>query len=93
MENTLVRSSRCVECDGDLQWTQNAWKTGETGQAAYRCQNGHVVDPSLTRQCPACGIHDTVLSADEGGHKEYRCTRCAERFRVPRSMHTLRAIR
>jgi tRNA(Ile2) C34 agmatinyltransferase TiaS len=86
MENTLVRSSRCFECDGDLLWTQNAWKAGETGQAAYRCQNGHVVDPSLTPQCPACGIHDTVLSADEGGHKEYRCTRCAESFLLPRSI-------
>ena len=86
MENSLVRSSRCPECDGDLLWTQNAWKTGETGQAAYSCQNGHVVDPCLTPQCPACGIHDTVLSADEGGHKEYRCTRCAESFLLPRSI-------
>ena len=85
-ENTLIRSEPCPECGADMLWTQNAWKTGETGQAAYSCQNGHVVDPSLTPQCPACGIHDTVLLADEGGQKEYRCTRCAERFRLPRSI-------
>ena len=84
MENTLIRSSGCAECGGDLLWTQNAWKTDETGQAAYSCQDGHVVNPSLTPQCPACGIHDTVLTADEGGHKQFRCTRCAEPFQLPR---------
>lgn len=84
MEKSLVRSLRCPECDAEMLWVQNAWKTGETGQAAYRCENGHVVDPSLTPQCPACGIHDTVLSDDVDGHKQFRCTRCAESFQLPR---------
>ena len=36
MENTMVRSSgQCSECGAEMLWTQNAWKTGETGQAAY----------------------------------------------------------
>jgi ribosomal protein S27AE len=84
MKNDMVRSSPCVECGAELLWTQNAWKTGETGRAAYRCQNGHVVDPSLTRQCPACGIHDTVLLADADGRQRFRCTRCRETFELPR---------
>jgi Zn ribbon nucleic-acid-binding protein len=84
MENTLVRQSRCPECDTEMLWAQNAWKTGETGQAAYRCQNGHVIDPSLTPQCPACGIHDTILLRAEEGAKHFRCTRCAEAFQLPR---------
>jgi endogenous inhibitor of DNA gyrase (YacG/DUF329 family) len=84
MENTLIRSSPCPECGGDMLWTQNAWKTGETANAAYRCQNGHVLDPSLTRQCPACGIHDTVLLNGPEGRQQFRCARCGEEFEVPR---------
>jgi hypothetical protein len=84
MENTLFRSSPCPDCGLDLLWTQNAWKGADTGQAAYRCQNGHTIDPSLTRQCPCCGIHDTVLLDDRDGHQQFRCARCNESFEFPR---------
>jgi tRNA(Ile2) C34 agmatinyltransferase TiaS len=84
MENTLVRSSRCPECHGEMMWTQNSWKAGDSAQAAYSCQNGHVVAPSVTPQCPACGIHDTVLLSAEGGREHFRCTRCTEAFQLPR---------
>ena len=84
MENALVRSSGCSECGSDMLWTQNAWKTGDTGQAAYCCRNGHAIDPSLTPQCPACGIHDTVLLGGQDGRQQFRCMRCAEAFEVPR---------
>lgn len=81
MENTLVRSSPCPECGAAMMWTQNAWKTGDTGRAAYRCQDGHTIDPVLTRQCPSCGIHDTVPDG-ELQNGRFRCTRCAEVFIV-----------
>ena len=81
MENTLIRSSPCPECGAQMLWTQNAWKTGETGRAAYRCLSGHAVDPSLTRQCPACGIHDTEPDGPRE-HGRFRCTRCGEVFIV-----------
>jgi hypothetical protein len=84
MEHTLVRSLRCPECDGEMIWVQNVWPAGDSKQAAYRCPNEHVVDPSLTPQCPACGIHDTVLVSDEDGTKHFRCTRCPEAFQLPR---------
>ena len=32
-----------------MLWTQNAWSHGERRAAAYRCINGHVVDPQGTR--------------------------------------------
>ena len=83
MENTLLRSSPCPECGGEMLWTQNAWKTGVTGRAAYRCLTGHVVDPSTTRQCPACGVHDTAPVADQGGVAQARCARCHVQFAVP----------
>lgn len=67
-----------------MVWTQNAWKTGETGQAAYRCENGHVTDPSTTAQCPGCGIHDTALLSAEDGRQQFRCTRCEQAFEYPR---------
>jgi ribosomal protein S27AE len=86
MESALIRSSPCSECGSELLWTQNAWKTREAGLAAYRCRNGHVVDPSLTRQCPACGIHDTVLLADHDGHQQFRCAQCGRTFEFPRSL-------
>ena len=63
MENTLVRSKPCAECGAEVLWTQNAWKSGSTGSAAYRCVNGHVIDPTQTRQCPNCGVHDTERCA------------------------------
>lgn len=83
MENTLVRSSPCPECGTDMLWTQNAWKTGDTGRAAYRCMSGHVVNPLETRQCPNCGVHDTVLVGDNGGRPQSRCARCNTVFDVP----------
>jgi predicted RNA-binding Zn-ribbon protein involved in translation (DUF1610 family) len=84
MEDGIARSSPCPECGGEMLWTQNAWKTGDTGKAAYRCQNGHTLDPALTRQCPACGIHDTVMVDEQDGRQQFRCARCGERFDVPR---------
>jgi hypothetical protein len=84
MENALVRTSRCAGCGLEMIWTQNAWKTGDTGQAAYRCANGHVVDPALTAQCPACGVHDTELLAERNGRQQFRCMRCSETFDFPR---------
>jgi hypothetical protein len=83
MENTLVRSSPCAECGAEMLWTQNAWKTGDTGRAAYCCLAGHVVDPSTTRQCPTCGIHDTVLVGDNNGRTQSRCARCNVLFDGP----------
>jgi hypothetical protein len=80
----MLRSTPCAECGAELVWTQNAWKAGDTGQAAYSCQNGHVVDPTLTRQCPACGIHDTVLLDDTDGVQRFRCAACREAFAWPR---------
>jgi predicted RNA-binding Zn-ribbon protein involved in translation (DUF1610 family) len=85
LENTLVRTERCAECGEVMLWTQNAWHPGETHAAAYQCPNGHVVDPALTRQCPACGVHDTALvGVDEDGRQQFKCRRCGESFQVPR---------
>ena len=87
MENTLVRSAPCPECGAQTLWTQNAWSPhGESSaSAAYRCLNGHVLDPSTTRQCPACGVHDTTLLNDDPGRQNFRCARCGELFAFPRS--------
>jgi ribosomal protein S27E len=82
--NALIRSTRCADCGEEMLWTQNAWKTGEAGRAAYRCSNGHVLDPSLTRQCPDCGLHDTVLFDDANGRQRFRCARCGNVFQFPR---------
>ena len=30
-----------------MLWTENAWRAGDTAGAAYRCANGHVIDPAL----------------------------------------------
>ena len=84
MTSPMVRSTPCVECGAELLWTQNAWKVGDTGQAAYCCENGHVVDPALTRQCPVCGIHDTVLLDDTDGRQQFRCAVCRQAFEWPR---------
>jgi hypothetical protein len=84
MKNGMARSSPCVTCGAEMLWTQNAWKTGNTGQAAYCCPNGHVIDPSQTRQCPVCGLHDTVLLSEHDGHQHFRCAGCGEAFEWPR---------
>ena len=80
MANALIRSWPCTECGSEMLWTQNAWKTGDTGRAAYRCQEGHVLDPSVTKQCPACGTHDTLLEADSDGRQQSRCAGCGAAF-------------
>ena len=82
--NGLTRSQPCPQCGSDVIWTQNAWKVGDTGSAAYACTNGHVIDPSETRQCPNCGVHDTILVSREGERQEFRCARCGEEFAHPR---------
>jgi predicted RNA-binding Zn-ribbon protein involved in translation (DUF1610 family) len=84
MENTLFRTTPCPDCGVEMLWTQNAWKVGEAGQAAYRCDNGHVLDPAVTRQCPSCGIHDTTLVSERDGQQEFRCARCSAVFAFPR---------
>jgi Zn ribbon nucleic-acid-binding protein len=83
-ENTLIRSEPCPECRAEMLWTQNAWRTGDTTNAAYQCVNGHVLDPATTRQCPACGLHDTTLLDESDGRQQYRCLRCGSAFQVPR---------
>lgn len=59
-ENTLVRSVPCPECGDQMLWTQNAWRAGDTSSAAYQCHNGHVVDPTTTRQCPTYQTRSTL---------------------------------
>jgi hypothetical protein len=86
-DNTLIRSEPCPVCGERLLWTQSTWR--EPGlrsatsleRAAYRCANGHVVDPAETPQCPACGIHDTSRT---DAPNTFVCHRCSERFTVPR---------
>ena len=84
MENLLIRSEPCGECGAEMLWTQNAWTADGMTHAAYRCLNGHVVDPSLSRQCPACGVHDTVMLGAVEGRQQFRCARCGEAFTLPR---------
>ena len=83
MENTVLRSRPCAECGAQVLWTQNAWKTGDTGAAAYRCVNGHVIDPAQTRQCPDCGVHDTERLDDVDGVARFKCLRCGRGFTFP----------
>ena len=85
MENTLIRTSPCPECGVEMLWKQNAWKTGDTGQAAYQCKNGHVVNPALTPQCPACGVHDTELLGERDGRQQFRCARDAQKSSTTRA--------
>ncbi len=82
--NTIRRSAPCPDCGGEMLWTQNAWPAGSETSAAYRCVNGHVLDPSVTRQCPACGVHDTTLRDDAEGQQEFSCSRCGHVFSFPR---------
>jgi predicted RNA-binding Zn-ribbon protein involved in translation (DUF1610 family) len=83
--NTLVRSEPCPDCGEAMLWTQNAWRSGTVTNAAYQCSKGHVIDPAQTRQCPACGLHDTkVVTEDEAGRQQCQCLRCGNAFQVPR---------
>ena len=84
MENTLIRSAPCPDCGAQMLWTQNAWPVGGSATAAYRCVNGHVLDPATTRQCPACGVHDTETVNELHGRQQFRCFRCAHAFTFPR---------
>jgi endogenous inhibitor of DNA gyrase (YacG/DUF329 family) len=82
--NTLIRSIPCDQCGAPMVWTQNAWRADDNvSNAAYRCANGHVLDPADTRQCPTCGLHDTTLT-DETDRQHYRCLRCGRSFQFPR---------
>jgi predicted RNA-binding Zn-ribbon protein involved in translation (DUF1610 family) len=84
MEYTIKRSASCPDCGAEMLWTQNAWHADSENRAAYRCLNGHVLDPSMTRQCPACGLHDTTVMDDADGRQAFRCSRCGEVFTYPR---------
>jgi hypothetical protein len=66
-----------------MLWTQNAWKVGDTGSAAYVCLGGHTIDPAETRQCPKCGVHDTLLLGEGEGRQQFRCAQCGESFTYP----------
>jgi hypothetical protein len=77
MENTLIRSTPSPECGDQMLWTQNAWQRS----AAYRCVKGHVLDPATTRQCPACGLHDTELVGAAEAASQFRSFRCGTSFR------------
>lgn len=85
--NSLVRSLACERCGARMLWTQAAWHEPDgsaatgTARAAYRCDNGHVIDPADTPQCPKCGVHDTA-STDES--TSFKCRRCSTPFSVPR---------
>lgn len=83
-ENTLIRSEPCPTCGGQMLWTQNACDVGDASAAVYVCASGHVIDPTLTRQCPNCGLHDTTLLETSNGRQQYRCLRCGTAFQVPR---------
>jgi predicted RNA-binding Zn-ribbon protein involved in translation (DUF1610 family) len=84
MESPIKRSAPCPDCGAEMLWTQNAWHADTETRAAYRCRNGHALDPSMTRQCPACGQHDTTLMDDAEGRQQFRCSRCGQIFAFPR---------
>jgi DNA-directed RNA polymerase subunit RPC12/RpoP len=84
MENTLVRTEPCSACGAKMLWTQNAWPPDHQIEGAYRCPNGHVIDPDATRQCPSCGIHDTYAVAEGEGTARFSCHRCGTTFTFPR---------
>ena len=87
MANAITRSAPCQDCGAEMLWTQNACHADDETRAAYRCSNGHTLDPSLTRQCPNCGVHDTVLMdgmAGAEGAQRFRCAGCAQVFDFPR---------
>ena len=67
-----------------MLWTQNAWANGENRSAAYRCMNGHVLDPAMTYECPTCGVHDTRPVEDAGADPSVSvCNACGARFTLP----------
>ena len=79
--NVLLRTEPCAECGGMMLWTQNAWAHGDNRAAAYRCPNGHVLDPQVTHQCPRCGVHDTAaVASKEAG--AFECHRCGNQFTI-----------
>jgi len=82
--NTLLRSLPCRVCGAEVLWTQNAWRTNGHASAAYVCLNGHVTDPAETRQCPACGVHDTEIMGGSPVARQHRCRRCGHEFEVHR---------
>lgn len=79
--NVLLRTEPCPECGGMMLWTQNAWAHGDNRAAAYRCPNGHVIDPAATHQCPRCGVHDTAAIAG-GEPGSFECHRCGNKFNI-----------
>jgi len=82
--NILRRNAACAECGAMMLWTQNAWVNGDHRAAAYRCLNGHVIDPAETRECPACGVHDTrIVPQVEPGPTACVCNQCGVEFSVP----------
>ena len=82
--NVLLRSEPCPECGEMMLWTQNAWAQGESRAAAYRCLNGHLLDPSTTRECPTCGLHDTrIEESRDDGQTTHVCHGCGARFPGP----------
>jgi hypothetical protein len=85
-DNTLIRSTACEICGARLLWTQAAWPEAPTSsqpspRAAYRCMNGHLIDPAATPQCPSCGVHDTARAESP---TRFTCQRCGAAFSVPR---------
>jgi endogenous inhibitor of DNA gyrase (YacG/DUF329 family) len=83
MSDGITRSQPCPQCGAAVLWTQNAWKVGDTRSAAYVCLGGHTIDPAETRQCPKCGVHDTLLLSDVEGRQQFRCAQCGESFAHP----------
>jgi hypothetical protein len=67
-----------------MLWTQNVWCAGATRAAGYRCPHGHVIDPTTTRQCPRCGVHDTRRVGPVSGREQFLCERCNQAFEYPR---------
>jgi predicted RNA-binding Zn-ribbon protein involved in translation (DUF1610 family) len=78
--NTLLRTQPCAKCGAQMLWTQNAWGQGEHRSAAYQCANGHVDDPTTTRECPVCGVHDTRTLESTAEQETHACNACGERF-------------
>jgi hypothetical protein len=67
-----------------MLWTQNAWGVGATRMAGYRCSAGHVLDPTTTKQCPRCGVHDTRMVQPVSERQQFLCERCNLTFEHPR---------
>ena len=81
--NVLLRSEPCAECGEMMLWTQNACTHGDSRAAAYRCPNGHVLDPATTRECPTCGVHDTrIAELSDDDQTTHMCNACGARFAV-----------